>query len=85
MLFFSRRIGLNNGRPVPIRGGGRLTGKFGAYSIGVLNIQADEEAGADARPTNFSVVRIKRDLFRRSNIGVLYTRRDGTQGDRGCR
>ena len=83
VLFFSRQIGLNNGRPVPIRGGGRLTGKAGAYSIGVLNIQSDEEVAADARPTNFSVVRIKRDLFRRSNIGVLYTRRAETQGDRG--
>jgi hypothetical protein len=84
VLFFSRRIGLNNGRPVPIQGGGRLTGKAGAYSIGVLNIQSDEEVAADARPTNFSVVRIKRELFRRSNIGVLYTRRDETQGERGA-
>jgi len=84
VLFFSRRIGLNNERPVPIRGGGRMTGKIGAYSIGVLNIQSDEEVAADARPTNFSVLRIKRDLFRRSNIGVLYTRRDETQGDRGA-
>ena len=83
VLFFSRRIGLSNGRPVPIRGGGRVTGKAGAYSIGVLNIQSDQEIAADARPTNFSVVRVKRDLFRRSNIGVLYTRRDETQGDRG--
>jgi hypothetical protein len=84
VLFFSRRIGLNNGRPVPIRGGGRITGKAGAYSIGVLNIQSDEEVAADARPTNFSVLRIKRDIFRRSNIGVLYTRRDETRGDRGA-
>ena len=82
VLFFSRRIGLNNGRPVPIRGGGRITGKAGPYSIGVLNIQSDEEVAADARPTNFSVVRVKRDLFRRSNIGVLYTRRAETQGGR---
>ncbi len=84
VLFFSRRIGLNNGRPVPIRGGGRMTGKTGAYSIGVLNIQTDEEVAAAARPTNFTVLRVKRDIFRRSNIGVLYTRRDETQGDRGA-
>ena len=31
VLFFSRRIGLNDGRPVPIGGGGRLTGKVGNY------------------------------------------------------
>ena len=39
VLFFSRRIGLNEGRTVPIRGGGRLTGKVGPYSIGLLDVQ----------------------------------------------
>ena len=83
VLFFRRRIGLNNGRPVHIVGGGRMTGKAGAYSIGVLNIQSGDEPEAGAISTNFSVVRFKRDLFRRSNIGVLYTRRDETSGGRG--
>ena len=84
VLFFSRRIGLNNGRPVPIVGGARLTGKAGAYSIGVLNIQSDDDLEAGARPTNFSVFRIKRNLFRRSNIGALYTRRAETSGGAGA-
>ena len=82
VLFFSRRIGLNNGRPLPIVGGGRITGKIGAYSIGVLNIQSGDEPAADAQPTNFSVLRIKRDIFSRSNIGALYTRRAETEGGR---
>ena len=47
-MFFSRRIGLQDGRTVPIRAGGRLTGKAGPYSIGVLNVQT-EEAGAGRR------------------------------------
>jgi len=75
VLFFSRSIGLNNGRPAPIVGGGRLTGKTGAYSIGLLNIQSDDDEASGARATNFSVVRLKRDIFRRSYAGVLYTRR----------
>ena len=75
VLFFSRRIGLNNGRLVPIVGGGRMTGKAGAYSIGMLDIRSGDEPAAAARSTNFSVIRIKRDLFRRSNVGALYTRR----------
>ena len=83
VLFFSRRIGLNNGREVPIVGGGRLTGKAGPYSIGILNIQSGEERQADAQPTNFSVLRIKRDVFSRSNIGALYTRRAETSGGAG--
>ena len=83
VLFFSRRIGLSNGQLVPIVGGGRMTGKVGDYSIGVLNIQSRDEPAATARPTNFSVVRVKRDLFGRSNVGALYTRRDETSGGAG--
>src|SRR4030095_8643017 len=38
-LFFSRRIGLDeNGSIVPIRGGGRLSGKINGVNVGVLNI-----------------------------------------------
>ena len=74
-LFFSRRIGLSEGRPVPILAGGRLTGRVGAYTIGLLNIQTDDDADAGAVSTNFGVVRLKRDVFRRSAIGVLYTDR----------
>ena len=78
IMFFSRRIGLNNSRQVPIVGGGRVTGRVGDYSIGVLNIQSarDDESGSPA--TNFSVVRVKRDILRRSNVGVLYTQRRET-------
>ena len=78
VVFFSRRIGLNNGRPVPIAGGGRLTGRVGAYSFGLLNIQSREDDASESAATNFTVFRVKRDLLRRSNIGVLYTRRDET-------
>ena len=42
-LFFSRRIGLDeNGWLVPIRAGGRLTGKAGGFNVGMLNMQTDE-------------------------------------------
>ena len=75
VLFFSRRIGLNRGRSVPLIGGGRLTGRAGRYSIGVLNIETDDEPAAGAAQTNFTTLRVKRDVLRRSNIGVLLTRR----------
>ena len=81
VLFFSRRIGLNHERPVPIAGGGRLTGHVGSYSVGLLNIQAKDDfsnAESPTNATNFSVVRLKRDLLKRSNVGVLYTRRAET-------
>ena len=55
---------------MPINAGGRLTGRAGRYSVGVLNIQTgDEEAEFGAPATNFTVVRVKRDVLRRSSIG----------------
>ena len=75
ILFFSRRIGLQDGRTVPIRAGGRLTGKTGPYSIGVLNVQTGDEMVSGADATNFSVVRVKRDILRRSSVGALFTGR----------
>ncbi len=75
LLFFSRRIGLQNGLPTPIAGGGRLTGRAGRFSVGLLSIQTADDALANAQSTNFSVVRLKRDILRRSSIGVIGTNR----------
>jgi hypothetical protein len=75
VLFFSRRIGLAEGRPVPIQAGGRLTGKAGRYSIGVLDIQTAKSESPVAAATNFGVVRVKREVLRRSYVGVIGTRR----------
>src|SRR5262249_46550564 len=75
VLFYSRRIGLNRGRAIPIRAGGRLTGRMGCYSIGIVNIETGSETVTSSRPTNFSVFRLRRDIWRRSNIGILATNR----------
>ena len=75
ILFFSRRIGLSQGQSVPVVAGGRVTGTVGKYGIGALNIQTDDKPSAGALATNFSVVRLKRDILRRSNIGLIATRR----------
>ena len=74
-VFFSRRIGLQVGQVVPIRAGGRVTGKVGAFDVGLLNIQTGAEPTAGAVSTNFTVVRVKRDILRRSNIGAIFTNR----------
>jgi TolB-like protein len=74
-IFFSRQVGLSRGQTVPILGGGRLTGKAGNFSIGALNIQTDESRDTEALATNFTVIRIKRDILRRSRIGVIFTGR----------
>ncbi|MEO7521647.1 MAG: DUF5916 domain-containing protein [Gemmatimonas sp.] len=74
-LFYTRRIGLNGGRVIPIDGGGRITGKAGPFAIGLMNIQAGDEGLSKTEPTNFTVVRVKRDVLRRSAIGVMATNR----------
>ncbi|MYN66100.1 MAG: carbohydrate binding family 9 domain-containing protein [Acidobacteria bacterium] len=74
-IFYSRRIGLQGGQAVPILGGGRLTGKIGAFDVGALNIQTGNEAVSGALDTNFTVLRVKRDILRRSSVGGLVTNR----------
>ena len=74
-LFYSRRIGFQEKAVVPIVGGGRVTGKVGAFDVGALNMHAGEELDAGVEPTNFTVVRVKRDLLRRSAVGALVTNR----------
>ncbi|MEE2790944.1 MAG: DUF5916 domain-containing protein [Acidobacteriota bacterium] len=88
-VFFSRRIGLESGQTVPIRGGGRLTGKAGDFTIGALNIQTGDVLGAVTSATNFTVLRIKRDILRRSRIGGIFTGRSArpmaaAEGDAGA-
>ncbi len=77
-LFYTRRIGLNAGSVVHIDGGGRLTGKLGPYAVGLMNIQTAAGATSATKATNFSVVRLKRDVFTRSAIGMLATNRSVT-------
>ncbi len=79
LLFYSRRIGLANNREVPILGGGRVTGRVGRYSLGLVNMQTRDDDTAGAEATNFSVVRVKRDILRKSSIGVLATNRSKAQ------
>ncbi|MGH7477759.1 MAG: DUF5916 domain-containing protein, partial [Longimicrobiales bacterium] len=83
-LFFSRRIGLHEGRAVPILGGGRLTGKLAGATIGVLDVATDELTLADpatgqavraAPGNNFAVVRALRELPNRSRIGGIVVSR----------
>lgn len=73
--FFSRQIGLNRGRAVPILAGTRLTGKVRDLSIGALNVQTGDERVSGAQSTNFTVFRLKQDILRRSSIGGIFTNR----------
>ena len=77
--FFSRSIGISGGSAVPILGGARMHGRAGAYQMGLMNIQTSEVDALDYEGANFSAFRVKRDLFARSNIGVIATHRNHTE------
>jgi hypothetical protein len=76
ILFFSRRIGLQAGQVVPIFAGARVTGRVGKFAIGGLNIQSGENDTVSASSTNFSVLRVRRDILRRSTVGFIATHRN---------
>ncbi len=75
LLFFSRRIGLAGNRAVPILAGGRLTGKVGRTTVGLLDVRSRDDEASGSLATNFTVVRVKQDVFRRSSVGALFTDR----------
>ncbi len=81
-LFYSRRIGFQNKSIVPIRGGGRITGKVGPFDVGAINMQAGGVGESNVAATNFTVVRVKRDILRRSSVGAIFTNRSvSLEGD----
>ncbi|MDE2922508.1 MAG: DUF5916 domain-containing protein [Acidobacteriota bacterium] len=81
--FFSRRIGLDRGEEVPIDVGARLTGRAGAWNLGLLTV-GTEAVAAGTRPataaTQHSVFRLKRNLGERSSVGMIYTELDPRAG-----
>ena len=91
-IFFSRRIGLaDDGTPIPIWGGGRLSGKIGNYSVGLLEMQTKNHSKfvtdrsgnlvrQDIQGDNFGVLRVKRNLLANSDIGAIFINRQASQG-----
>lgn len=69
--FYSRRIGLLEGEQIPILGGVKLTGRYGNYNIGILDIHTRDYEDVPGR--NFFVARVTRNLFEESVVGLIYT------------
>ncbi len=76
--FFSRRIGLVSGREIPILFGGKVTGKAGPYSLGLLSVETKRAYGEPE--TNYTVVRLKRDIGKRSDGGVILVNKEPSGG-----
>jgi hypothetical protein len=75
ILFFSRRIGLSAGQSVPVIAGGRVTGRAGAFEMGALALTTDDKPSAGAVSTTFSAIRLRRNILRRSSVGLIATGR----------
>ena len=75
--FFSRRIGLSPaGTPVPIIGGGRVTGQVKGYDVGVIAMKTEQSG---TTPSNgYLVGRVRRNFLGNSFVGALATSRDST-------
>jgi hypothetical protein len=76
-LFYSRRLGLVDGHEARIIGGAKMVGKIGKYQVGAMNILTDdvtiqeEDETTKVNATNFTVVRLQRDILRRGTIGIM--------------
>ena len=78
-------------REVPLIGGVKTTGKAGPYEIGLLNVVTNDlhytsiDANLDTSQidiprTNHLAVRLKRDIFKRSYVGILGLSKDPLEG-----
>ena len=83
-LFFSRRIGFDANRETPLRAGGRVTGKAAGFTLGALNVQTGDNTAVGVEGANFTVLRAKRDILRRSSVGGMVTHRTTTPGRSGA-
>ena len=69
---YTRRIGLTeDGDPIPILGGAKLTGKSNGWSVGFMNMTTDHQDSVAA--ANYTMLRVKRDVLERSYVGFYLT------------
>lgn len=78
-LFHSRQIGLTQGgKPIPLIGGARLTGRAGPLELGFVKLNTED---TEATPSeSFTVARVKVHILKASDMGLLFTERMSTSG-----
>lgn len=70
--FFSRTIGLLEGREVPITGGMKVNGREGSTYFGALAVRTGDTDTLSTANT-LGVVRIRQNVLRESSVGVIAT------------
>jgi len=75
--FFSRNIGLVQGRPVSLLAGNKLSGQVAGFDVGAFSVLTDKTpAGGDGQI--LSVARATRPIFAESKFGFVFTNGDPT-------
>jgi hypothetical protein len=69
--FFSRRIGLVEGRQVPVAFGGKLFGRVGKTNLAVLDVKTDAFNGTPSQ--NFVAARVYQNILAESKVGLIFT------------
>lgn len=90
--FFSRRVGLSNqGEPIDIIAGAKVTGRAGRFNIGLMDVVTDGYSRAATLPggpprrvktQNLAVARISANVLEESNVGAIFTHGDPNSNDR---
>jgi hypothetical protein len=74
--FFSRNIGLVDGAPVSLVGGGKLSGQLAGFNIGALGVKTHDPHSGNEEI--LSVARISRPILAESQLGIIATHGDPT-------
>ncbi|MCP4725898.1 MAG: carbohydrate binding family 9 domain-containing protein [bacterium] len=68
--FFSRRLGMIEGNPVPIDIGGKINGRINNTNFGVLGVRTGNgDSGVPS--SNMGVVRVNQNVLEESSLGVI--------------
>ncbi len=79
-MFFSRRIGLTEDRrPLPILAGAKMVGRAAGLDLGVLAVRTDRVGTSPG--SGYTVLRTKRNVLARSNLGSFLSNRQSAGGD----
>lgn len=80
-MFYSRRIGIEDGEMIPLYGGVRLVGRVDKWDLGLINMQSRPKNAFLSE--NFGVIRVRRNILnQRSYIGGMFTSRIDTDGNK---
>ncbi len=78
-LFYSRRIGINDGKKIPLWGGVRLVGRINKFDVGFMSMQSREKYSFLSE--NYGILRLRRQISKNNSyIGGIFTSRLGLDG-----